>query len=64
MTGSNVNLLNKNAFIDEVLCDNTPEKLTDWIFYACGGTSKGINFKDLLSALVLLTKGNQDEKIR
>lgn len=50
--------------MDEVLCDNTPEKLADWIYYACGGTSKGINFKDLLSALVLLTKGNQDEKIR
>ncbi|KAL7032777.1 hypothetical protein ACKWTF_007398 [Chironomus riparius] len=63
-TGSNGNFLSKNAFIDEVLCYHTPEKLADWIYYACGGTSKGINFKDLISALVLLTKGNQDEKIR
>lgn len=34
------------------------------IYVACGGTTKGIQFKDLVTALVLLTKGTQEEKIR
>jgi ubiquitin carboxyl-terminal hydrolase 6/32 len=57
-------LLNKNAFVQEVLCEGTPHNIADWLFQACGGTSKGINFKDLISALVLITRGTQDEKIR
>lgn len=62
--GTNGNLLNKNAFVQEVLCEGTPANIADWLFQACGGTSKGINFKDLVSALVLITRGSQDEKIR
>lgn len=58
------NLLNKNAFVNEVLCEGTPGTLADLLFASCGGTSKGINFKDLISALVLITRGTQDEKIR
>lgn len=57
-------MLNKNAFVQEVLCEGTPSNIADWLFQACGGTSKGINFKDLISALVLITRGTQDEKIR
>lgn len=34
------------------------------IFLACGGTAKGITFKDLLCSLVLLTRGIKDEKIK
>lgn len=62
--GANGSLLNKNAFVQEVLCEGTPSNIADWLFQACGGTSKGINFKDLISALVLITRGTQDEKIR
>lgn len=62
--GANCNFLNKNAFLQEVLCEGTPPNIAEWIFNACGGTIKGINFKDLISALVLITKGTQDEKIR
>ncbi|XP_055612922.1 ubiquitin carboxyl-terminal hydrolase 32 [Uranotaenia lowii] len=38
--------------------------VADWLFTACGGTGKGIAFKELLCGLVLLTKGTQEEKIR
>lgn len=34
------------------------------IFLACGGTVKGITFKDLLCSLVLLTRGSKEEKIK
>ena len=34
------------------------------IYTAWGGTQKGINFKDLLCGLVLLTRGQQEEKCR
>lgn len=47
------NTLNSNMF----LC-------LQLIFLACGGTVKGITFKDLLCSLVLLTRGNRDEKIK
>ncbi|CRK98075.1 CLUMA_CG011444, isoform A [Clunio marinus] len=62
--GANGSLLSKNAFVQEVLCEGTPSNIAEWLFQACGGTSKGINFKDLISALVLITRGTQDEKIR
>lgn len=63
-SGANGSLLNKNAFVQEVLCEGTPANIADWLFQACGGTNKGISFKDLISALVLITRGSQDEKIR
>jgi len=34
------------------------------MYYACGGCTKGILFKDLVSSLVVLTKGTVEEKIR
>lgn len=62
--GTNSSFLSKNAFLQEVLCEGTPANIAEWLFHACGGTNKGINFKDLISALVLITRGTQDEKIR
>jgi hypothetical protein len=38
--------------------------LKQLIYTAWCGTTKGITFKDLLSGLVLLTRGHQDEKCR
>lgn len=38
--------------------------ILQYIFQACGGTSKGITFKDLLCGLVLLTRGEEAEKIK
>jgi ubiquitin carboxyl-terminal hydrolase 6/32 len=63
-TGTNINFLSKSAFVQEVLCEGTPANLADVIFGSCGGSTKGISFKDLISALVLITRGAQDEKIR
>lgn len=58
------NSLSKSAFIHEVLGDGVPPVLAEWLYVACGGTSKGIPFRELLCGLVLLTKGTQDEKIK
>lgn len=62
--GSNNTLLSKNAFVQDVLCEGVPAIVADWLYNACGGTQKGIGFKELFCGLVLLTKGTQDEKIR
>lgn len=62
--GANGTLLSKNAFIQDVLCEGVPGIVADWLYQACGGTQKGIGFKELVCGLVLLTKGTQDEKIR
>lgn len=57
-------IITRQAFIKEVLGEFVPLKLAEHIFQACGGTHKGISFKDLLCGLVLLTRGKKDEKIR
>lgn len=56
--------LSKSAFIHEVLGDGVPPVLADSLYTVCGGTAKGIPFKELLCGLVLLTKGTADEKIK
>lgn len=64
MAGTNGTILSKNAFKQDVLSEGVPIVLGDWLYSACGGTSKGISFKELFCGLVLLTRGTQDEKIR
>ncbi|XP_058975366.1 ubiquitin carboxyl-terminal hydrolase 32 isoform X3 [Musca domestica] len=56
--------LSRNAFQQDVLFEGVPANVTDLLYTACGGTNKGISFKDLLCGLVLITKGTEDEKIR
>ncbi|KAB7505762.1 Ubiquitin carboxyl-terminal hydrolase 32 [Armadillidium nasatum] len=56
--------LSKQAFVREVLGDAVSSQLAELIFYACGGSPKGITFRDLFCSLVLLTRGNKEEKIR
>ncbi|KAH8268808.1 hypothetical protein KR018_007576 [Drosophila ironensis] len=34
------------------------------LYAACGGTQRGISFKDLLCGLVLITRGSQEEKTK
>lgn len=63
-SGSGNQILSKSAFIQDVLCESVPPSVADWLFTACGGTSKGIAFKELVCGLVLLTKGTTDERIR
>ncbi|XP_039429605.1 ubiquitin carboxyl-terminal hydrolase 32 isoform X3 [Culex pipiens pallens] len=62
--GTSGTALSKSAFVQDVLGDGVPTVVADWLYAACGGTPKGIAFKELLCGLVLLTKGTQDEKIR
>ncbi|XP_068142891.1 ubiquitin carboxyl-terminal hydrolase 32 isoform X1 [Drosophila tropicalis] len=56
--------LSRNAFQQDVLCEGVPPKITDMLYAACGGTQRGITFKDLLCGLVLITRGSQDEKTK
>lgn len=63
-SGSNGSSLSKVAFLQDVLSEGIPSVLADWLYVACGGTQKGIAFKELLCGLVLLTKGTPDEKIK
>ncbi|XP_065087260.1 ubiquitin carboxyl-terminal hydrolase 32 isoform X3 [Ochlerotatus camptorhynchus] len=62
--GTSGTVLSKSAFVQDVLGDGVPTVVADWLYAACGGTAKGITFKELLCGLVLLTKGTQEEKIR
>lgn len=62
--GTSGTVLSKSAFVQDVLGDGVPTVVADWLYAACGGTPKGITFKELLCGLVLLTKGTQEEKIR
>lgn len=56
--------LSRNSFQQDVLTEAVPNDVTDLLYTACGGTTKGISFKDLLCGLVLITKGTDDEKIK
>ena len=62
--GTSGTVLSKNAFIQDVLGEGVPSVLADWLYTACGGTTKGIAFRELLCGLVLLTKGTLEEKIK
>ncbi|XP_037292754.1 ubiquitin carboxyl-terminal hydrolase 32 isoform X2 [Manduca sexta] len=62
--GPNGSSLSLEAFVHEVLCDGVPYDVAEWLYQACGGTKRGITFKDLLCGLVVLTKGNIEEKIK
>ncbi|KOB70494.1 Ubiquitin specific protease [Operophtera brumata] len=62
--GSNGTALSLEAFVHEVLCDGVPYEVAEWLYQGCGGTKRGIAFKDLLCGIVVLTKGNIEEKIK
>uniref|UniRef100_A0A8D8Y4L7 ubiquitinyl hydrolase 1 n=1 Tax=Cacopsylla melanoneura TaxID=428564 RepID=A0A8D8Y4L7_9HEMI len=56
--------ISQQVFIREVLGPGVPAPIAKSIFSACGGTTKGISFKDLVCGLILLTKGTISEKHR
>ncbi|XP_021208198.2 ubiquitin carboxyl-terminal hydrolase 32 isoform X2 [Bombyx mori] len=62
--GANGTALSLEAFVHEVLCDGVPYDVAEWLYQACGGTKRGIAFKELLCGIVVLTKGNLEEKIK
>ncbi|XP_034237598.1 ubiquitin carboxyl-terminal hydrolase 32 isoform X2 [Thrips palmi] len=57
-------VITKSSFLKEVLGEGVPRNIAEHIFAASGGTQKGIAFEKLLCGLVLLTRGNKDEKIK
>jgi len=56
--------LQQTVFSSDILGETVPNNLAELVYSAWGGTGKGINFKDLLCGLVLLTRGTQDEKCK
>ncbi|XP_068623837.1 ubiquitin carboxyl-terminal hydrolase 32 [Battus philenor] len=62
--GTNGTALSLDAFVREVLCDGVPYEVAEWLYQACGGTKRGITFRDLLCGIVVLTKGNIEERIK
>lgn len=57
-------VLQQGVFFSEILGETVPSNLAELVYAAWGGSNKGINFKDLLCGLVLLTRGSQDEKCK
>ncbi|VVC97033.1 unnamed protein product, partial [Leptidea sinapis] len=62
--GANGIALSFEAFVHDVLSDGVPHEVAEWLYQACGGTKRGITFRDLLCGVVVLTKGNIEEKIK
>ncbi|XP_055844484.1 ubiquitin carboxyl-terminal hydrolase 32 isoform X2 [Episyrphus balteatus] len=62
--GPGSTFLSQNAFQQDVLCEGIPLSVAELLYVACGGTQKGISFKDVFCGLVLLTRGTEEEKIR
>lgn len=56
--------ISKQSFVKDVLGDGVPVPVAEYIYSACGGSQKGIALKELLCGLVLLTRGQEEEKLR
>ena len=67
--------LSRSIFLREVLGDGVPVALGERIFALCtgtgnggsgggGGSMRGIHFREVLTVLVLITRGSQEEKIK
>ncbi|CAB4058241.1 USP6_32 [Lepeophtheirus salmonis] len=68
---SNVSgLISKYNFVMDVLGDIVPSKLADRIYTlavwssSSSANAKGLNFREILSLLVLITRGTREEKIK
>ncbi|GAV01668.1 hypothetical protein RvY_12345-2 [Ramazzottius varieornatus] len=55
--------LEKPKFIRYIMGENVPSKISEALYLAFGGTSKGIVFKDLVAGLTLLACGTHEEKL-
>lgn len=64
LTNNGSVFLSQYSFIHNVLGNGVPLKIANWLYTACGGSSRGIALKDLICGLVLLTKGTQEERIK
>eukprot|EP00795_Rhopilema_esculentum_P015115 gene15115-6296_t len=60
----NSSLMPKNTFINDILGDVIGKRLAEHLYMSCGGTNKGIGFKDVLCTLVMITSGFVEEKVK
>ncbi|XP_053131058.1 ubiquitin carboxyl-terminal hydrolase 32 isoform X2 [Hemicordylus capensis] len=56
--------MSQQCFIREVLGDGVPPKVAEVIYCSFGGTCKGLHFNNLIVGLVLLTRGQDEEKTK
>ena len=52
------------VFIQDVLGEIVPSTLSDQIFSLVGGGGRGVTFRELLTLLVLVTRGTREEKFK
>ncbi|XP_060064706.1 ubiquitin carboxyl-terminal hydrolase 32-like [Ylistrum balloti] len=57
-------MMTENMFTREVLGDGVPNNISQLLYKGFGGTSKGMSLKDLLTGLVIITKGSKEDKIK
>ena len=55
--------ISKQVFIQDVLGECVPAPLSDQIFTLVGG-GRGVSFRELLTLLVLVTRGTREEKFK
>ena len=55
--------ISKQVFIQDVLGECVPSSLSDQIFSQVGG-GRGVTFRELLTLLVLVTRGTREEKFK
>ena len=55
--------ISKQVFIQDVLGECVPSSLADQIFSQVGG-GRGVTFRELLTLLVLVTRGTREEKFK
>ncbi|OWF52140.1 Ubiquitin carboxyl-terminal hydrolase 32 [Mizuhopecten yessoensis] len=57
-------MMTETMFTREVLGDGVPDNISQLLYKGFGGTSKGVSFKDLLTGLIIITKGSKEDKIK
>ena len=63
LSSSASSTLSRNVFTAAVLGECVPITITEQVFNLVGG-SRGVTFKELLTLLVLVTRGTREEKFK
>ena len=63
LSSSSSSTLGKGVFSTAVLGESVPTPLTEQVFSLVGG-GRGVTFRELLTLLVLVTRGTREEKFK
>lgn len=63
LSSSSSSTLGKSVFSTAVLGESVPSALTEQVFSLVGG-GRGVTFRELLTLLVLVTRGTREEKFK